>query len=66
VRAGDGRPDAAAGFQKLVVGTWNTVPLALLDANHHALAVDVAHPQMQGFADAHTSEYMVLKMTRLE
>src|SRR5208282_3767072 len=29
------------------------IPLALFDANHHALAVDVASPQMEGLADPH-------------
>src|SRR3979490_2216016 len=29
------------------------IPLALLDANHHALAVDVSRSQMERLADAH-------------
>ena len=48
-------PISAQQFQQLG-GEWDVavpITLALLDANHHALAVDVANPQMHDLADAH-------------
>jgi len=48
-------PIRAQQFQQLGGELDIAVPisLALFDANHHALAVDVSSPQMQRLADAH-------------